>query len=459
MDPLRRIEALADRGSVQLLDGVESSAGVGAIAALTAVEGRIVVAFAQDGEVGGGALGQRQAAVLCRALELAGQSGVPVVGFIESAGARLQEGVRSLDAYARVFRTMIGLSSLVPQISVTTGDSAGGGCYCSALTDFTIMARGAGMFLTGPRVVQEVTGETVTAQDLGGPSVHRRTGVCQIVAESSREAAARARELLGYLPPRRGAPAPRRRPLPPVNADPSDSLPADDSQVYDVRDVIAALVDAGQNLEIGPHWARNMVTALARLEGRAIGIVANQPAHRGGVIDVAATEKASRFIRTCDSFGLPLVVLVDTPGFMPGTRQESAGIIRHGSNLLRAFGAATVPRVTVVLRRAFGGGYITMNSKDLGADFCFAWPGATIGIMAAHQAVAIVQRGEIASASDPGGRHVQLANAYAEGQSAQAAARAGALDAVIEANETRSRLCEALEATERPIEGPLTVAR
>jgi acetyl-CoA carboxylase carboxyltransferase component len=447
LGPLKRIEALADRGGVELLDGAED--GSSAVAAAVAVEGRRVITFAQDGRVGGGSLGQRQAATLCRAFELAGEERVPVVGFVESAGARMQEGVRSLDGYAEVFRRMIGLSGLVPQIAVATGDSAGGGCYCSALTDFTIMARGAGMFLTGPRVVEEVTGEVVSAQDLGGPGVHRRTGVCQIVADGIGEAAARAREVLGYLPPHRGAPVPSRRPRPPLVTDPSACLPADDSGVYDVREVIAALVDAGESLEIAPHWARNMVTTLARLKGRPVGMVANQPAHRGGVIDVAASEKAARFIRICDSFGLPLVVVVDTPGFMPGTRQESAGIIRHGAELLRAFGAASVPRVTLILRRAFGGGYITMNSKQLGADFCFAWPRATIGILAARQAVAIVQREEIAAAPDPDRRHAELAAAYAEGQSARAAVRAGALDGVVEAAKTRARLCEALTSAER----------
>lgn len=461
MGPLARIEALADAGSVELLDEAEAVGGDGrpqsAIAATGTVEGQAVVAFAQDGGVGGGSLGQRQAATLCRAFDVASAERIPVVGFVESAGARMQEGVCSLDGYARVFRTMIGLSSLVPQISVATGDSAGGGCYCSALTDFTIMTRGAGMFLTGPRVVEEVTGEAVSAQDLGGHAVHRKTGVCQIVAGDEAEAAARARELLGYLPARRGAPAPLRAPRPASGADPAAPLPPDSSRVYDVRGVIGALVDGGESLEIAPHWARNMVTSLARLEGRSVGIVANQPGHRGGVIDVPATEKASRFIRTCDSFGLPLVVLVDTPGFMPGTHQESAGIIRHGAELLRAFGGAQVPRLTVILRRAFGGGYITMNSKDLGADRCFAWPEATIGILAARQAVAIVRREEIATAPDPERRHAELAASYAESQSAGAAVRAGAIDAVVPPSATRDRLCEALaDAARRPGAGLLT---
>jgi acetyl-CoA carboxylase carboxyltransferase component len=453
VDPLARIEALADAGSVELIDETEAVAGDGrpnsAIAATAAVEGQAVVAFAQDGSIGGGSLGQRQAATLGRALDIAAVERIPVIGFVESAGARMQEGVRSLDGYARVFRTMIELSGLVPQISVATGDSAGGGCYCSALTDFTIMTRSAGMFLTGPRVVEEVTGEAVSAQDLGGHAVHRRTGVCQIVAGDELEAAARARELLGYLPARRGAPVPLRSPRPASGADPASSLPPDDSRVYDVRDVVAAIVDGGESLEIAPHWARNVVTLLARLDGRPIGVVANQPCHRAGVIDVPATEKASRFIRSCDSFGLPLVVLVDTPGFMPGTHQESAGIIRHGADLLRAFGGARVPRVTVILRRAFGGGYITMNSKDLGADYCFAWPEATIGILAARQAVAIVQREEIEAAPDPEQRHAELAATYAESQSAAAAVRAGALDAVVLPSATRDRLCEALAAAPR----------
>jgi acetyl-CoA carboxylase carboxyltransferase component len=450
--PLARIEALADAGSVELLAGSGESGGGDrpgdAIAVTALVAGRPIVAFAQDGSVGGGSLGRRQAATLCHAFEIAAGRRLPVIGFVESAGARMQEGVCSLDGYARVFRAMVELSGQVPQISIATGDSAGGGCYCSALTDFTIMARGAAMFLTGPRVVEAVTGEAVTAQGLGGHAVHSRTGVCQIVAGDEVEAAARARELLGYLPARCGEAAPLRPPRP-GGADPAAPLPADDSRVYDVRGVVAAIVDGGESLEIAPDWARNMVTLLARLEGRPVGIVANQPRHRAGVIDVLASEKAARFIRTCDAFGLPLVVLVDTPGFMPGTRQEAAGIIRHGADLLQAFGAARVPRVTVILRRAFGGGYIAMNSRDLGADRCFAWPEATIGILAARQAVAIVEREEIATAADSEQRLAELAAAYAETQSAAAAARAGAVDAVVPPGETRARICDALAAAPR----------
>jgi acetyl-CoA carboxylase carboxyltransferase component len=298
------------------------------------------------------------------------------------------------------------------------------------------------MFLTGPRVVREALGEECSMEELGGPGVHGSNGVCQLVAADEAEAVREARRLLAHLPAPLGA-QPQPRPSRPPTGD-AVAVPVQARQVYDVRDVIAAVVDGGDTLELCAGWARNMVTTLTRIEGRSVGVIANQPWRLGGVIDAAAAEKGARFVDACDRFGLPLVVLVDTPGFMPGSRQEQTGVIRHGAALLRAFAAATVPRLTVVLRKAYGGAVITMNSKELGADMVFAWPGAEIGIMASGQAVGIVERRRIAAAPD-GNLAGELARAYAdEHLTAAAAAASGFVDEVIEPEATRETLAWAL---------------
>jgi acetyl-CoA carboxylase carboxyltransferase component len=346
-----------------------------------------------------------------------------------------------------VFRENVALSGRVPQITVVTGTSAGGGSYSPALTDFVVMTERASMFLTGPGVVSEVMGERVSKEELGGPRVHSGNGVCQLVAEDDRDAVELVRALLGHLPQSSAAPLPVVLPEPPLATDPGGAVPDESRRVYDVRDVVRCIADGSRLLELSPRWARNMVTALARIEGRPVGFVANQPRRLGGVIDVAASEKAARFVRTCDAYGVPLVVLVDTPGFLPGTRQEAAGVIRHGAGLLRAFAAASVPKLTVVLRKAFGGGFITMNSKDLGADLVFAWPGAEIGVVGPKQAVTFVHREELASAADPDAEREVLAAAYAERHAAAAvAARQGFVDELIDPGETRERLAWALSA-------------
>jgi acetyl-CoA carboxylase carboxyltransferase component len=408
-----------------------------------------VFCYAQDPSFMGGSLGEEHANSIVRVMELAGRAGAPVVGFIESGGARLQDGHAGLAGYGRIFRTSVELEYLVPQISVVTGVSAGGGSYSPALTDFVLMTEEARMFLTGPRVVREALGEEVTMEDLGGPRVHDSNGVCQLVAGSEEEATERVRELLSVLPQSIGERPPMLAPAAAFGPDPGVGVPDEARKVYDVREVIAAIADTGWLLEVSARWARNMVTGFARIEGRPVGIVANQPRRIGGVIDAAASEKAARFVRLCDRFRLPLVVLVDTPGFMPGTRQESAGVIRHGASLLRAFAAASVPRLTVVLRKAYGGAVITMNSKDLGADVVFAWPGAEIGIMAANQAIGIVHRRRLREASDPDEIGAELAAAYAEEHlTAGAAAASGFIDEVIEPAETRNRLGWALASLE-----------
>jgi acetyl-CoA carboxylase carboxyltransferase component len=377
-----------------------------------------------------------------------------VIGFIESAGARMQEGLAALSGYGSIFREHVALSGLVPQISIVCGPAAGGSAYGPALNDFVIMTARSAMFLTGPAVVTEVTGEEIDMSSLGGTRVHERNGVCHLTAPTEVDAALMARELLAYLPqhgadtqhvwPAEDAPA----------APPEQAVPSQPRKVYDVRHVAAALVDGGRLMEISPRWSRNIVCALARVEGRAIGIIANQPQHLGGVLDASAAQKAARFVRTCNSFGLPLLVLVDTPGFLPGSRQEQDGVIRHGAKLVHAFAEATVPSVTVILRKAFGGAFIAMNSKALGADYVFAWPNAEVGVMGAEQAVGILNRREIAAADDPAVHRQSLAGDYsAEHLHVDGATADGFIDEAIAPSSTRERVSSCLEtlaAVERP---------
>jgi acetyl-CoA carboxylase carboxyltransferase component len=305
------------------------------------------------------------------------------------------------------------------------------------------------MFLTGPQVVRDVMGEEIDAFGLGGPKVHERNGVSHFTARSDADAALLVRDLLDHLPGRTGEPVPVWRSADPPGYRCDETVPDEDKKVYDVRDVIRGIVDGGRLLEWAPRWARNVVCGFARLDGRAVGVVANQPKYLGGVLCADSASKAARFVRTCNAFGLPLVVLVDTPGFMPGTRQEQGGVIRHGAKLVHAFAEASVPRVTVVLRKAFGGAFIAMNSRDLGADYVFAWPQATLGVMGARQAVGIVKRREIAAAQDPDAARTAFADEYtAEHLSAGIASAEGYVDEVIPPLDTRRRLAEALSTLE-----------
>jgi acetyl-CoA carboxylase carboxyltransferase component len=304
------------------------------------------------------------------------------------------------------------------------------------------------MFLTGPKVVKEALGEEASAESLGGASVHERNGVCHFVVEDDADSVCRVREILDYLPSNASSPAPQRMVVEPSDPDPSPVVPTEHRQVYDVRDVIRALADGGELLEPSARWARNVVTALCRLNGRTVGVLANQPKYLGGTLDSESASKAARFVRLCNAFGLPLVVLVDTPGFMPGSRQERGGVIRHGAKLLHAFAESRSPRVTVVLRKAFGGAYISMNARDLGADFTFAWPQAEIGVMAASQAVGIIHRRKLDELEqDADAERAELATGYAEEHlRAGVAAHDGFIDEVIEPAQTRTRLIWALDA-------------
>jgi acetyl-CoA carboxylase carboxyltransferase component len=450
---LERLEALCDPGSLQVLRsrvvsprlGDRAASGDGVVGATGLVAGRPVACYAQDGAFLGGSLGERHADTIVRVLEIAGRASIPVVGFVESGGARMQEGTAALAGYGRIFRHTVGLTGVVPQIAVVSGASAGGGAYSPALTDLIVMTEDAAMFLTGPGVVREALGEEIDAASLGGPHVHDRNGVCHLVERDEAAAALRVREILGYLPGAAGAPLPLVEPLAPELDDPGAVVPVEPRRVYDVRDALRGIVDAGSVVELCPRWARNVVTALARLEGRPVGIVANQPRHLAGVLDASGSEKAARFVGFCNSFGVPLVAVVDTPGFMPGSKQEQAGVIRHGASLVRAFASARVPKLTVVLRKSYGGAYITMNSRDLGADLVLAWPAAELGIMSARAAVGIVNRRELRAASDEEAARARLAEAYAEEHlRAEAAAASGFVDEIIEPGQTRARLAGTL---------------
>ena len=443
LTPEERLECLCDPGTLEPLG--PRSERVGVKASYGRVGGRPIVCYAQDSRVAGGSVGVAEAEVVVSALRESRRAGVPIVTFLESAGARLQEGAAALGGFGRIFTENVASSGQVPQISVITGMSAGGGCYSPALTDFVVMTSEASMFLTGPRIVKQALGEEVSAGALGGAGVQQRNGVCDLVADDDHSAIALTRELLGYLPQNACEQTPTIAAEPAVGAEPDAWLPPRQRNFYDVRTVVRALVDAGHFREVGARWARNMVVGFARMEGHAIGIVANQSKHLGGVIDVNSSQKGAKFVRTCDALGVPLVVLVDTPGFMPGSRQESAGVIRHGADLLRAFAAARCPRVTVVLRKAFGGAFITMNSKDLGANAAFAWPIAEIGVMGPRAAVEILHRRRLLEADSRDEEAAALAERYAEAHlSADTAAALGAIDAVIDPAETRRRVADAL---------------
>ncbi|MGI9016901.1 MAG: acyl-CoA carboxylase subunit beta [Euzebya sp.] len=375
--------------------------GDGVVTGTVAVDGRPVGLFAQDPTALGGSLGAVHARKIAMVMDRAARARTPVVGLLDSGGARIQEGIGALDGYGEIFYRNVQASGRIPQISVVLGPCAGGAVYSPALTDIVIMARDrAHMFVTGPRVVKAVTFEDVTLADLGGADVHGTTsGVAHLVADDVDGALALARQVLSYLPSSVWDDLPL---APPRDPEEFVATPTDHRQPYDVRDSIRGIVDGGSVLELSADHARNLVTAFARMDGQPVGVVANQPSVLAGCLDIAASEKGARFVRMCDAFGLPLVVLVDVPGFLPGTGQESSGIIRKGAKLLYAFAEATVPRVTIILRKAYGGAYIVMNSRNLGADAVYTWPGAEIAVMGAEGAVDVLHRKAIAA--DPASR-------------------------------------------------------
>jgi acetyl-CoA/propionyl-CoA carboxylase carboxyl transferase subunit len=439
-DPRERLAALFDPGTLDLMptdDGERS----GVVAGVGLVHGAGAVAFASDPRVQGGAMGSAGCAAIVGAYAEAVSRGVPIIGLWHSGGARLAEGVASLHAVGTVFAAMTATSGRVPQISVVLGPAAGGAAYGPALTDVVILSGQGRIFVTGPDVVRSVTGEDVDMERLGGPEPHsRRSGVVHVVTETDAEALDRARQIAALFSDQ-GKISEEAE-----DRDLSGLLPDSARRAYDVHTLTDKLLDS-PGVELHPRWAPNVVTILGRLAGRTVGVVASNPMRLGGCLDAASAEKAARFVRMCDAFGVPLVVLVDVPGYLPGVGQEWDGVVRRGAKLLHAFAEATVPRVTVVTRKAIGGAYIAMNSRSLGATRVFAWPGAEVAVMGAVAAVRILHRRALASVP-PDGLHEAEAELAAEYQATagglQNAVEIGVIDAIIEPSQTRSELIRAI---------------
>jgi acetyl-CoA/propionyl-CoA carboxylase carboxyl transferase subunit len=449
-DPIARLEALFDPGSARLLLPPDSS---GVLTAEGLIELMPAVAFASDPRVQGGAMGSAGCAAIVAAYDRALELGAPVLGLWHSGGARLREGVESLHAVGTVFAAMTRASGKVPQISVVLGAAAGGAAYGPALTDLVILSDQGRIFVTGPDVVRSVTGEDVDMERLGGPEPHsRRSGVVHVVTPTDGEALRTARELALLLGSQRGDEQDESADV--ADIDLAALLPESPRRAYDVHPLINGVLD-GPGVELHPRWAPNVVTTLGRLGGRTVGVVANNPLRLGGCLDATSAEKAARFVRMCDAFGVPLVVLVDVPGYLPGVGQEWDGVVRRGAKLLHAFAEATVPRVTLVTRKAYGGAYIAMNSRSLGATRVFAWPGAEVAVMGAVAAVRILHRRTLAAAPADQRHEVEAELAAEHEREAGGLARAqelGVIDEVIDPGKTRQALAQAI-AVAAPVRG------
>jgi len=463
MTARERIEYLLDEGSFQELDmlsrhrahgmGLEDNRPFtdGVITGFGTIDGRKVCVFSQDFTVFGGALGEVFAEKIHKIMDLSLSLGLPMIGLNDGAGARIQEGVVSLHSYGGIFARNVKGSGVIPQISVIMGPCAGGAVYSPAMTDFIFMVNETShMFITGPDVVKTVTGEEVTLEQLGGAMSHaRKSGVTHFVLPDEQSCLDEVRYLLSFLPTNNMEEPPRG----PITDDPQrlcedlrTILPESSNQPYDMKKVIASVVDDGDYIEVHAHWAQQITCGFARIDGHAVGIVGNQPAVLAGVLDIDSSEKAARFVRTCDAFNIPLVTFVDVPGFMPGTDQEYGGIIRHGAKLLYAFCEATVPRVQIITRKAYGGAYVVMNSKSIGADLAFAWPSAELAVMGASGAVEIVHRRELQGAEDPVARRAELIDEYTERYvNPYLAAERGFVDDVIDPAETRRVIVRAID--------------
>ena len=427
--------------------------GDGVVTGIGYIDGRPVAAFSQDFMVGGGTLGRIHAQKVCDLMNYALKTGMPLVSFNDSGGARIQEGVDSLSGYGQVFFRNVMLSGVVPQIAVIAGPCAGGAAYSPALMDFIIMTKNnADMFICGPDVIKAATGHAATMDEIGSAATHAAiSGNIHFVAEDDKHAIELVRQLLSYVPPNNLLDPPHR-PTSSISLNQDEEInkliPSDNKEPLNMLEVIKRLVDIGEFLEIQKDWAKNIVIGLARIEGIVVGIVANQPTVKAGTIDIDAADKASRFIRFCNVFNIPLLTLVDVPGFLPGVAQERGGIIRHGAKMLFAYGAATVPKITVILRKAYGGAYLAMCSRDMGADMVFAWPTAEIAVMGAEGAVKIIYRHEIEAAKDPKAREAELISEYHERFASPYHAAAHALITdVIEPSRTRSAVALALRTT------------
>jgi len=455
-----RVDLLLDDGSFTELgafvtarsDDEGAPLGDGVVTGFGRIDGRLVYVFSQDFTVFGGSLAEAHAEKICKVMDLAVRNGAPVIGLNDSGGARIQEGVVSLGGYADVFLRNVLASGVVPQLSAILGPCAGGAVYSPAITDFVAMVRDTSyLFVTGPDVTRTVTHEEVTFDELGGADVHAtRSGVAHFESADEPACLALLRTLAGYLPSNNLDPAPVVPTDDPAErADPElDAVvPAAPSKPYDMREVIRRVVDDGASLEVHEGWARNILCAFARLDGHTVGVVAQQPLVLAGVLDIDASVKAARFVRFCDAFNIPLVTFVDVPGFLPGTDQEHRGIIRNGAKLLYAYAEATVPKLTVITRKAYGGAYDVMSSKHLRGDWNVAWPGAEVAVMGPEGAVNILHRAELAAATDPEARRRELVREYVERfANPYVAASRGYLDDVIEPHETRPRLITALRS-------------
>lgn len=415
------------------------------------IDGRLVYVFAQDFTVMGGSVGEVHGKKICKVLDLALENGAPVIGINDSGGARIQEGVDSLDAYGEIFYRNTMASGVVPQISVIAGPCAGGAVYSPALTDFVFMVEDIGyMFITGPDVIRSVTQEEVSAEALGGANVHsRQSGVAHFARPDEEVTLDLVQRLLSYLPSNNAEDPPYVPPVdPPDRVDPvlDTIVPEDPSEAYDMEEIVGRIVDEGTFLQVHERFATNLMVGFARLGGHVVGVVAQQPPVLAGVLDIDAADKGARFIRFCDAFNVPLVTLVDTPGFLPGVEQEHGGIIRHGAKMIYAYAEASVPKLSVITRKAYGGAYIVMSSKALRGDVCFAWPGAEIAVMGPRGAVNIVFRKELQEAEDPDALREELVEKYRrEFAHPYVAAKRGYLDDVIAPRNTRSHLVRALE--------------
>lgn len=464
LTPRERLDLLLDTGTFNELEpfitapsdemglAVEKYPGDGVVTGYGQIEGRTVYVYAQDFTVYGGTLSMMQSHKICRVMDLAVRNGVPIIGLIDSGGARIQEGVKSLGGYAEIFRRNAQYSGVIPQISVMLGPCAGGAAYSPALTDLIIMVdKHSFMFLTGPDVIKGMTGEVVDAETLGGAAVHMTTtGTAHLSTPSEQETLALTRRALSYFPSNNI----ENPPYHPPSDDPlrmdielNHIIPQDAYEAYSMKEVIQHVVDRDSFLEIQPYWAMNAIVGLARIGGHCVGIVAQEPSVMAGVIDIDASDKMARFVRMCDCFNMPIVTFVDSPGFLPGTHQEYGGIIRHGAKVLYAFSEATVPKITVITRKAYGGAYVVMSSKYLGTDVTYAWPSAEIAVMGAEGAVNILYKRQIDSAEDPLSEQKRLVDDYRERfNNPYFAAREGYIDDIIEPRETRPKIIASLAA-------------
>ena len=459
-----RLDILFDKGTFRELDmfvthrctnfgmeNVEIPAD-GVVTGHGKVDGRIVFAYAQDFTSRAGSLGEMQAKKICKVMDMALKSGAPIIGMNDSGGARIQEGIDALSGYGEIFFRNSAASGVIPQISAIMGPTAGGAVYSPAMTDFIFMVKESSyMFITGPNVIKAVTGEEITFEDLGGAMTHNeKSGVAQFACESDEDAIIQIRKLLSYLPSNNMEDPPYVAPTDdPNRMDESlDSIiPDNPNRAYDIKDVIVSIVDDGQYFEPHQYYAKNMVICFARLNGRSIGIIANQPNHLAGCLDIDASDKATRFIRFCDAFNIPMLTIADVPGYLPGSNQEWGGIIRHGAKLLWCYSEATVPKLLLVTRKDYGGSYIAMCARHLGADMAFAWPTAEIAVMGADGAANIIHARQIKAADDPVAKRKELIDEYNEQFSnPYCAAARGYVDAVIQPSQTRPRLIDALEA-------------